>query len=155
MRHLLVVPFLLCAGLVVAGESEDLEAGRVLFGTCAACHLPTGAGVPGAFPPLKNRLAKIASTLAGRAYLIHVLLKGINGPMRVDGVLYQGYMQGYQSTLGDEQISALLNYMVTQLNDTKPVGFAWFSAAEIAGVRAALALATTTSLEKRNQLELD
>lgn len=156
MRTLLAALALLCASLTIAIESEDLAEGRVLFGSCAACHLATGEGVPGAFPPLKNRLLNIAATTAGREYLIQVVLQGIHGPMVVGGVPYQGYMQGYQGSLQNDQISLVLNYAVTQLrDDTVSSGFTWFDAAEIAQARLAIASATMSSLEKRNQLGLN
>ena len=40
---------------------------------CAACHLSNGAGVPGAFPPLKTDVRKLAGTVAGRRYLALVV----------------------------------------------------------------------------------
>lgn len=145
---------MLYAGLIVAEEPENSETGQKVFNTCAVCHLQSGEGVIGVFPPLRNRLASIASSALGREYLISVVLKGMNGPMVFDGVSYQSYMQAYQGTLQDEQISAVLNYIATQVSDEVPVNFSLFSAEEVAQAKLGLTLNATSSLEKRKQLGL-
>ena len=53
--HILVVitTSILTIGLAWAGSSNNS-----LYTRCAACHLPSGAGVPGIYPPLKGNLNK-------------------------------------------------------------------------------------------------
>jgi mono/diheme cytochrome c family protein len=77
---------------------------------CALCHMPTGAGVPGSFPPLRSQVIAFAKTSAGRTYLVAVVTNGRNGGMKLDGVSYAGFMppQG----LNDTDAAAVLNYVL-------------------------------------------
>lgn len=156
MRSWLLILPLLCASLALADEGmEDLKIGQAVFNTCAACHLQTGEGVIGAFPPLRNRLAGLASSPMGREYLLATILQGLSGTILVNGVTYQGYMQAYQNVLQDEQISSLLNYIATQLSDETPIDFLLFTPEEVAEAKLQLKSDTRSSLEKRSQLRLD
>lgn len=146
---------MLSSGPAFAQEAEDLQIGQTVFHTCAACHLPSGEGVPRAFPPIRNRLAAIASSPLGREYLITLLLQGMHGPITVNGVMYNGYMQGYQSIFSDGQISAVLNYVATEITDKPSPGFSMFKPDEVAKVRLKSRTDTTTPLEKRNKLRLN
>jgi len=83
---------------------------------CAACHLPSGAGVPGAFPPLKNRVAAMAATTLGRQYLVKVINKGLMGPITIGTAHYMGVMPAQGSVYTAEQITELLNYLVQELD---------------------------------------
>ena len=87
------------------------------FATCSACHLPDGVGVPGAFPPIRNRAATIAGLDGGRDYLITVVTYGLMGTIQVDGVQYFGVMAGNAGSMTPEDIAAVLNYVVFELND--------------------------------------
>ena len=55
-RIVILVSLLSCAALA---EAQDYSADA--YATCAACHLPDGAGVPGAFPRIRDRAATIAA----------------------------------------------------------------------------------------------
>lgn len=92
---------------------------------CAACHLEDGSGIPGAFPPLKNRVAAMAASEQGRAYLVNVINVGLIGPIDIGGVRYIGVMpaQGGRS-YGAKEISEVLNYAVLTL-DSANVGANW------------------------------
>lgn len=87
---------------------------------CAACHLPDGTGVPGAFPPLAGRLAPLATTAEGREYLVLVVAKGLAGPITVDGANYFGAMAAQTPALDDDGIAAVLNYVVGKLGFEVP-----------------------------------
>lgn len=126
------------------------------FNTCAACHLQSGEGVVRAFPPIRNRLAVIASSPLGREYLISLLLHGMHGPIIANGVKYNGYMQGYQNVFSDGQISAVLNYAATEIADKPAPGFAIFKPEEVAKVRlSSNSDGATTAFEKRAKLGLN
>ena len=73
-----------------AAEESD---GAALYVACAVCHQPDGAGIEGSFPPLRGRLAAVASTPAGRGYLVLVLAKGLFGSIEVADVPYYGAMR--------------------------------------------------------------
>ena len=44
--------------------------GAALYSRCSACHLPTGKGVPGAFPGFGADFVKLSGTAPGRRYLL-------------------------------------------------------------------------------------
>lgn len=96
--------------------ADTTKSGADLYQQCSACHLPTGDGVPGAFPPLKNRVAAIASSDEGRAYLIHVINKGLMGQLMISGQSYMGFMPAQGNTYSAEQLTDLANYLVTELD---------------------------------------
>ncbi len=82
---------------------------------CAACHQPDGSGVPGLAPPLANSLARhLASPRAGE-YLARVVVGGLAGQITVAGQTMVGAMPGMPQ-LSDEEIGAVLNYVVRGLN---------------------------------------
>ncbi|MBS0477338.1 MAG: cytochrome c [Proteobacteria bacterium] len=74
---------------------------------CAACHLPSGAGVPGAFPPLRANFVALAKLPEGRRYIVSVVTRGLSGAIAVDGKRFIGNMPA--QALGDDQIAKVLN----------------------------------------------
>jgi mono/diheme cytochrome c family protein len=105
--------------------------GAAIYKRCAACHLPTGAGVPGAFPPLGSNVKALAQSPAGRNYMALTVIKGVTGPVTVDGKTYRGVMPA-QAGLDDAAVAALLNHVVAKV--AKGSGKA-FTAAEIGAAR--------------------
>ena len=54
--------------------------------TCVACHQPTGAGLPGVFPPFDG-----SEFIQGDARrLVAIVIKGLNGPITVKGTKFPG-----------------------------------------------------------------
>jgi mono/diheme cytochrome c family protein len=87
-------------------KAERVELGRRLFATvCAACHQPTGQGLPGRFPPL----AGSDFLNANKQRAIRVLLNGLQGEVVVNGLKYNNSMP--QFPLGDGDIAAALTYV--------------------------------------------
>ena len=89
----------------VAGAPVD---GATVYKRCAACHLPTRAGVPGAFPPLRGDISAFAAKPEGRRYLVLVLARGLGGPIKAEGKMYMGMMPA-QSMLSADEAAAVLN----------------------------------------------
>ncbi len=125
------------AGLLVSAPAAADEGGAA-WKRCAACHLASGQGVPGAFPRLAGRLSGAAASEAGRAYLILTVTAGVIGPVHVDGKTIRGIMPA-QAGLTDADVAAVLNYAAAlpgadgkALKPIKP-----FTAAEVAAVKAA------------------
>jgi cytochrome c553 len=110
------------------------------YATCAACHLPDGAGVPGAFPPIRNRAATIAGLDGGREYLITVVSYGLMGTIEVGGTQFFGVMAGNAGMLDAGAIAAALNYVVFELNEADAADVEPFTTAEVEAVQAAVAL---------------
>ena len=122
--------------LVLSAAAPAIEAdeGQTVYLHCQACHQPEGAGIPGIFPPLRNRLAKIAATPEGREYAATVLISGLVGTIEVDGQRYVGAMPA--QGLSDEEIASVFNYVMANFSDTPSEATAKdFSAEEIAGFR--------------------
>ena len=137
-RFLIVSAVSLMAAAPVLAQDENDNASA--YATCAACHLPDGVGVPGAFPPIRNRAAAIAALEGGRAYLIAVVSYGLMGTIVVDDVQYFGVMAGNAGLLDAEGIAAALNYLVFELNDDEAVGIEPFTTAEVEAAQAGFSL---------------
>lgn len=103
---------------------------------CAACHQPTGKGVPGAFPPLAGHAAKLAAQGSGRGYLMRVVLFGMEGPITVEGQPYSGAMPAW-GALDDRALAAVLNQITTAWNSTQalPAQFQPYQPQEVAAAR--------------------
>jgi mono/diheme cytochrome c family protein len=87
------------------------------YATCAACHLEDGAGIPGAFPPLRNRIAAIAGLEGGPEYLVTVVSFGLMGQIDAGGSQYFGVMAGNSGSMSVREIAAALNYALFELVD--------------------------------------
>jgi mono/diheme cytochrome c family protein len=111
------------SGLLVAAlwghalAGEPAEPGKATYQRCAACHLPDGAGVPGAFPPLAANVTTFSASEQGRDYLTYVVLKGVSGELRVADQTYRGVMPAVGASLNDAQIADLLNFVVNNAVD--------------------------------------
>jgi nitrite reductase (NO-forming)/hydroxylamine reductase len=113
---------------VAQGQMSDvLAAGETVYlGNCAACHQPTGTGLPGAFPPLAG-----SDYLDGdRKNVLAAALFGLSGPITVNGVDYNGVMpsMGY---LSDQDLAAALTYVLNSWGNSG----AAVSVAEVSALR--------------------
>ena len=128
-----LVSTLLALMLVSHALAQAPDGPSVFSSTCAACHQATGAGLPGAFPPLAGHAADIARLDGGRGYLTSVVLFGLQGQISVDGQTYNGVMPA-QGQLSDEQIAAVLTYVTNELGEGEAVEA--FDPSAVAEVRA-------------------
>jgi mono/diheme cytochrome c family protein len=97
------------------GTAAAADAGQSHFErVCAACHLPTGEGVPGVFPPVKKSDYFKKAT---PAQLVKLLDNGLTGEVVVNGQRYNSVMP--PQTLTDEEMAAILNYVSAGLNGGK------------------------------------
>jgi mono/diheme cytochrome c family protein len=86
----------------------DIEAGKAQYlGLCGACHQPTGMGLPPVFPPLVNSEYVTGST----ERLVAIVLKGVIGPITVDGKPYNNMMPPQGAVLTDSKISQITSYV--------------------------------------------
>lgn len=111
-------------------QREKLTGGAYIYEVyCGTCHQRNGRGASGRFPPLAN-----ASWVTGdKNLLISIVLKGMEGPIEVDGVQYNGTMPQH-SFLTDDEVSTVLTYIRQNFgNEASAV-----SAAEVAAVRKTL-----------------
>lgn len=113
------------------------EAGEVLYARCIACHQTTGAGLPGAFPPLAG-----SEWVNGNpAVPIRILLHGMQGAITVAGAEYNGVMLPYGGTgeMSDDEVAAVLTYVRGAFGNSASA----VTAAQVAAERAATAGRTT------------
>lgn len=144
IRRLAPVLAVVLLAAPVAAQTAD---GAAIYKRCAACHLATGAGVPGAFPPLRSDITALAAKPDGRRYLVLVVTKGVSGPITVEGKPYRGVMPA-QAGLNDAQIAAVLNHVLATSakgGTAKP-----FTAAEVAQVKTGAAGMTPAAIGKLN-----
>jgi nitrite reductase (NO-forming) len=111
-------------------RAERIERGRVIFTTiCAACHQPSGKGIPGSFPPL----AGSDFLNADKARAIGIVMGGHTGPLKVNGADFNSTMPALGLT--DEQVANALTFVYSQWNNAGHE----VTPAEVAAVRAAAA----------------
>ena len=122
----------------LTGENLALfTAGKAIYareGYCTTCHQPDGRGLAASgFPPLSG-----TSWVTGSEdRLIKVVLKGMMGPINVNGHGYGGQvpMTPFGGLLKDREVAAVLTYVRNSFgNEAPPV-----SPAQVSKVRAATA----------------
>jgi nitrite reductase (NO-forming) len=111
----------------IANITKDIQIERgkkVFLNSCFACHLANGEGMPGVFPPL----AKSDFLQADKDRAIKVVLKGLSGPIVVNGKPYNNLMPPQEYT--DDQVADVLTYVMNSwgndmgtvnINDVKRV----------------------------------
>ena len=118
-----------------SGASDSNKGAAIYAARCAACHGKSGAGVSGLAPPLAGTMGFAFGGKAARPYVPLVLLKGLSGPITVNGKNYNGMMPP-QGGMPDSDLAALTNYLKFGLNasalraDKTP-----YAVAEIAALR--------------------
>lgn len=77
---------------------------------CVSCHMTSGKGVAGAFPPLNpsNWLTD------KRTKSIHAIKYGLKGPIKVNGKPYDNIMLSLG--LDDQEIADVMNYTIQTWN---------------------------------------
>jgi mono/diheme cytochrome c family protein len=102
------------AGAVAEGPSiADL--GKTYFSqNCQVCHQANGAGLPNTYPPL----AGSEYVNGGSRRLGMILLKGLQGPVTVEGHQFNGAMPAWGTSLTDKKISAILTYVRSSFGNT-------------------------------------
>ena len=122
----------------LAGIARDrYVAGREIYGRdgyCGTCHRSDGQGIPAAgFPPLAG-----SEWVTGDAErLIKVTLKGLMGPIEVNGRNYPGSvpMTPFEGLLDDEEMASVLTYVRNAFGNEASA----ISPDEVAAVRASVA----------------
>ena len=123
------------AALMAFGLGLGLAQSSPEYAKCQGCHQATGAGLPKVFPPLAGHVPEILAAKDGRAYLIDVLLWGLQGEITVKGDKYTGVMPAF-NTLTDAQLADLLNHISSQWGNKLPAGQKAFTADEVKTARA-------------------
>lgn len=98
------------AATAAAGASNGAEAsvGATVFATnCSSCHGATGAGLPGAFPPLAGNPVVVGNP----ATVAHIVKYGLTGKVVVKGNTFNGIMPAWHGQLSDAQIAQAITYI--------------------------------------------
>ena len=113
--RLLIVGYVLIVGGTTAllyqekTKEESIVAGEEIYQDfCLQCHLTSGAGVSGVFPPLKNSdylMDNIEKSIAGIKF-------GLKGEITVNEEIYDGVMA--KQGLDHEEIADVMNYILNQ-----------------------------------------
>jgi mono/diheme cytochrome c family protein len=114
-------------------ELTPAERGKKVFSAnCQTCHQANGQGVPGQYPPL----AGSEITSGGSRRMGMIVLKGLQGPVKVKGQMYgSAVMQPWDKTLTDQKIADVMTYERSDWgNQASPV-----TAEQIAALRKELA----------------
>jgi nitrite reductase (NO-forming) len=83
----------------------SMERGKSIYeAQCVSCHMAEGEGLEGVFPPLAK-----SANLKDKNRLVKIVLNGLRGPLKANGVDYDGEMSGV--SLSDEEVSDVINYM--------------------------------------------
>jgi mono/diheme cytochrome c family protein len=117
--YLNLIVFLGCASLSMGqqNDSGSIEAGKAVYNTvCIACHQPTGLGLPPVFPTLAN--TEYVSGSAER--FAAIILKGILGPITVNGMVFNNVMPPQEAMLSDDKIAAVISYVRSSFGNNYP-----------------------------------
>ena len=87
-------------------ERRILNRGAALYANCAGCHQQSGLGIRGFYPPLADSPLVIGSPEP----LLAILLKGLEGPVTIQGVTYDQPMPPapFQT---DEELAAIASFI--------------------------------------------
>jgi mono/diheme cytochrome c family protein len=126
-------PLLLAALAACATHAHaDGMDGKSLFAkNCAACHQPSGKGIPGAFPALAGN----AFVQGAPADVATVLLKG------------RGGMPDFSASLDDGEIAQVLSYVRSSWGN----GAAPVTEQDVGSTRAALGVAPASHSRSSNK----
>lgn len=92
----------------LADLSTLMEKGKQVFTTsCQACHQATGAGIPGAFPPV----AESEWVNGPPKRLVAIILHGLQGEITVKGQKFRSVMPPFKDQLKPEDIAAVATYV--------------------------------------------
>ena len=85
---------------------DPMVLGGEIYSNCAACHQADGQGIQGTFPPLVGT----ERVLGDPRPFVAILLNGIQGPLEVDGVLYNNLMPAWDQ-FSDQEMAAVMTYV--------------------------------------------
>jgi len=97
----------------VKSKAERIVLGRRLFSSiCAACHQPTGQGLPNMFPPLAG--SDFLNADKNRA--IRIVIAGWQGEVVVNGRKFNNNMPSFP--LRDQDIANVLTYVYNSFGNS-------------------------------------
>jgi ubiquinol-cytochrome c reductase cytochrome b subunit len=101
-------PFIPSVAAAPEGGAAAVSPGaKVYAANCSSCHGASGAGVPGAFPPLAGNPYVVGDAKA----VEHTLLYGLKGAIKVNGTTYNGMMPNWKGNLSNKDIADVATYI--------------------------------------------
>ena len=101
----------------VAGFDYTALGAQTYAANCQSCHGETGAGVPGAFPPLAGDPVVNGSDADAH---IRIVLHGLSGKA-INGTHYAAQMPAFAGQLSDAQIAAVIDHERTSWQNHGPI----------------------------------
>ncbi|MDB5806244.1 MAG: cytochrome c, class [Betaproteobacteria bacterium] len=140
LRSKLAIATLTLAAIAItpSAHAQSADAGaKVYAANCAACHQASGAGLPGAFPPLAGHFPSLLKQPDGRNYIAKAVLFGVEGSITVNGATFAGSMPPWKA-LSDGELAAVLNYVGTAFDNKAqlPADFKPYTADDLKAARA-------------------
>jgi mono/diheme cytochrome c family protein len=100
------------------GPPDPKVVGKALFSAnCITCHQATGLGVPGQYPPLAGSEVEIGDATN---QLIAIVLKGLQGPVVIEGKPFNNAMQAWEGQYTDSQLASILTYVRSDWGNNAP-----------------------------------
>lgn len=99
-----------------AEEANGPDGAAIYASSCASCHQSNGAGVPGAFPPLKGDPVVTAEDPTRH---VEIVLEGLSGKT-IEGTSYSAAMPGFADQLDNQEIAAVVNHERTSWGNSAP-----------------------------------
>jgi mono/diheme cytochrome c family protein len=93
--------------------SESYARGKEVYSDfCVTCHLPSGKGIPGNFPPLDG-----SDWLTDKkTESLKAIKFGLSGPIEVNGEKYNNVMAALG--LSDQEVADVMNYISNSWSNT-------------------------------------
>lgn len=101
-----------------SAHAEDAaELGKTVYmQVCVACHQPSGLGLPPVFPTL----SKTEYVSGSPERFAAMILKGVMGPITVNGQQFNNIMPPQEAMLTDEKIAAAISYVRSNFGNSSP-----------------------------------
>lgn len=104
--------FALSVHSTFAADAAQMAQGQQIYErNCAACHGKKGEGRGAMFPPLYQSDYIMKKPQA----LLQSMTKGINGPIKVNGKPYNGFMPA--TAINDADFAAVATYIMNAFNN--------------------------------------
>lgn len=95
-------------------KAQGNERGKQVYTEyCSTCHMATGKGMQGVYPPLAK-----AEFLRDKEKTIHAVTNGLQGEITVHGERYNNVMPPVPGSFSNADIAEVINYVVSTFGDS-------------------------------------
>lgn len=93
---------------------QGADGASLYAASCASCHQADGSGIEGTFPPLRGN-----PNAADASYVADAIQNGVEGPIEVNGVAYDGVMPAVAALEGAD-LDAVVAFVVDMAGASTP-----------------------------------